>query len=76
MKDKLEKTGHRKAYHAARRMMLAFFLVLGVFAAGAIPVGISYQAGVAAQAERENSSSYSIDEQEQEESSSYAIEEN
>lgn len=41
MKDKLEKTGHRKRYYQLRYCVVAFLFGLTALAASAIPVGIS-----------------------------------
>ncbi len=41
MKDKLEKTGHRKRYYQFRHFVMAFLIALGALAVSAIPVGIS-----------------------------------
>lgn len=43
MKNKLEKTGHKKGYYRARRILsLSLFCFVGLSLA-AIPVGISYK---------------------------------
>ncbi len=43
MKDKLEKTGHRKPYHTMRRLGLWAFSLLCLAGVSSIPVGISYR---------------------------------
>lgn len=58
MKDKLEKTGHRKRYYQFRYFVVAFLFVLTAVAASAIPVGISIQLAEAeARAENRDESS-------------------
>lgn len=43
MKDKLEKTGHRRLYYRLRASCLLGLLFLTLAGAAAIPVGISYR---------------------------------
>lgn len=43
MKDKLEKTGHRRLYYRLRASCLLGLLFLSLAGAAAIPVGISYR---------------------------------
>ncbi len=43
MKDKLEKTGHRRPYRTFRRAAIFFCFFLSVGALASIPVGISYR---------------------------------
>lgn len=56
MKNKLEKTGHKKLYYQLKAVLTVFLFGLAVFALSAIPVGISYKLA-AAQAQEEASSS-------------------
>lgn len=56
MKDKLEKTGHKKLYYRLKAFLTVVLFALAVFALGAIPVGISFKLAEAqAQADSENS---------------------
>ena len=56
MKDKLEKTGHKKAYYRARTALGVFAFALASLSLAAIPVGITYQIAET-QAKAENASS-------------------
>ncbi len=67
-KDKLEKTGHNKAYFRLRNLFLGFLITLGVLALGAIPVGISFKLAEA-QAAAESSSRLAAASQAEEEES-------
>ncbi len=54
MKDKLEKTGHKKLYYRAKSVFTASLIALGVLGVAAIPVGISYQLAQAKERELED----------------------
>lgn len=43
MKDKLEKTGHKKLYYEMKTVLTVFMFILAVFALASIPVGISFK---------------------------------
>ncbi len=58
MKDKLEKTGHKKLYYRAKTAMVCSLCLIAFCGLAAIPVGISYQlARAEAYEERQNVSS-------------------
>jgi hypothetical protein len=42
MRDKLVKTGHKKAYYRIKAFFVAFVCALSLTALAAIPIGISY----------------------------------
>lgn len=56
MKDKLEKTGHKKGYYRLKAALTIFVCSIGVAAAAAIPVGISYQVQAAEEKKEEETS--------------------
>lgn len=56
MRDKLEKTGHKKAYYRARIALVSILAALGILSIGAIPVGITYSVALAAHAKGADSS--------------------
>ncbi|MCH3908818.1 MAG: hypothetical protein LKF75_02420 [Bacilli bacterium] len=43
MKDKLEKTGHKKFYYELKSALAIFMFVMALFALAAIPVGITFK---------------------------------
>ncbi|MBO4541298.1 MAG: hypothetical protein J5736_04910 [Bacilli bacterium] len=53
MKDKLQKTNHRKAYYRFRAFGIGFLLVLGGLALCSIPVIVSYTSTVSVTAKEE-----------------------
>lgn len=57
MKDKLEKTGHKKLYYRLKSVLTIFMFSIALAAAAAIPVGISYRLS-AEKAEEESATSY------------------
>jgi hypothetical protein len=56
MKDKLEKTGHKKFYYRLKSLFTVLMFSIAIAAVAAIPVGISYRLA-AAQAKGEDESS-------------------
>ncbi len=54
MKDKLEKTGHKKGYYRLKAFVTFILFALAIMASGAIPVGISVKLAEA-EAEAETS---------------------
>ena len=63
MKDKLEKTGHKKLYYEMKAALTVFMFTLAVFALAAVPVGISFKLAEAnAKAQGEDSSQVVSDE--------------
>ena len=54
MKDKLEKTGHKKFYYQCKVFFTVMMLGLAVLALAAIPVGVSYRLADAAKAQAQN----------------------
>jgi hypothetical protein len=63
MKDKLEKTGHKKLYYELKAALTVFMFVVAVFALAAIPVGISFKLAEAkAKGAEESSQLTSFDE--------------
>jgi uncharacterized membrane protein SpoIIM required for sporulation len=68
MKDKLEKTGHKKLYYELKTALTVFMFILAVFALASIPVGISFKlaeaqakAGETTSQVEENASALSTD---------------
>lgn len=57
MKDKLEKTGHKKLYYRLKSALTVLMFSIALAAAAAIPVGISYRLS-AEKGEEEPASSY------------------
>lgn len=56
MKDKLEKTGHKKFYYRVKTVFTVILFTLAVIALSAIPVGITFKLAEAkAKAEPETS---------------------
>ena len=47
MKDKLEKTGHKRSFYKTRMFAVIFALIISLFALAAIPVGITYKLSAA-----------------------------
>ena len=47
MKDKLEKTGHKKGYYMRRGFLKGLALGFALLTVAAIPIGISYKISVA-----------------------------
>jgi hypothetical protein len=43
MKDKLEKTGHKKNYYVFKSAMIVFMVAIALTALAAIPIGITYR---------------------------------
>ena len=64
MKDKLEKSGHRRLYYRLRATCLLGLLFLSLAGAAAIPVGISYRL---AQAKAVEETSERVEENEEDE---------
>ena len=59
MKDKLIKTGHKKAFYRLRATGLAFLLILGTIALLSLPVIVTYTATSSVAAKGQPSSSTS-----------------
>lgn len=78
MKDKLEKTGHKKHYYRLKTAVIALLFSLALGGVMAIPVGISYKISEAA-AKQATSSSYHDDSEGDKEDTSvpdFVVEEN
>ena len=57
MSDKLEKTGHKKAYYQVRTVFTMTMILLGAVLMAIIPIGVSYKLAQAkAQSETSHSS--------------------
>jgi hypothetical protein len=56
MKDKLEKTGHKKGYYRLKSLLSIFVCSIAITAAAAIPVGISYKLDAATEHNDEKTS--------------------
>lgn len=61
MKDKLEKTGHKKGYYRFKGAMSLCAGVIGLSILAAVPIGIAYRAAIL-QAEEEEISQRNADE--------------
>jgi hypothetical protein len=59
MKDKLEKTGHKKLYYDLKMFFTVFLFAVAILALAAIPVGVTYKLAEA-QAEAEQSSTSQV----------------
>lgn len=71
MKDKLEKTGHKKGYYRLKSVLAITIFAVATAALAAIPVGISFKLSEAVAEENSRLDSSSIDEGE--ENSSYSL---
>jgi hypothetical protein len=59
MKDKLEKTGHKKLYYDLKTIFTILLFAVAVLALAAIPVGVTYKLSEA-QAETEHNSTSQV----------------
>lgn len=57
MKDKLEKSGHKRGYYRKQLLLKASLIALGFFSLCAIPIGLSYRVAEVAHAEKYESTS-------------------
>lgn len=75
MKDKLEKSGHKRGYYRKQFALKASLIALGFFSLCAIPIGLSYRVAEVTHAEQEETSQLRSSQKEDEESSSSSSEE-
>lgn len=55
MKDKLEKTGHKKGFYRLKSLLSIFVCSIAITAAAAIPVGISFKLDAATEHDEKTS---------------------
>lgn len=67
MKDKLVKTGHKKAYYRFRAFGISLLALLGVGLSASLPIFVTYQVSMSTVAAEQSK-------QEEKESSDYVIE--
>lgn len=70
MKDKLEKSGHKRGYYRKQMLLKASLIVFGFFSLCAIPVGLSYRVAEAHAEEYKNTSQVSSSQEDSSESPS------
>jgi hypothetical protein len=73
MKDKLEKTGHKKGYYRLKSLLSIFVCSIAITSAAAIPVGISFKLDAATEHNDENTSIVTNESSSSSEDSDYEV---